>query len=119
MNFGCYVDRKINTERDPKLELLSSLIKPEHPGSKLVRKTADAQRNVTDNKLTKKLITFKERHYSAHRMTVTIRVSTKFWIFVIESYVESVIHEKQSFVKKEERPESLNFLRFDTSNLFK
>lgn len=60
-----------------KEQLFCSFARPNHPAAKFSWGNLVTLRdNVTDEKLYKELHKFRERHYSAHRMKLTIQVST-------------------------------------------
>lgn len=61
-----------------KEQLFSSLAQTGHPATKFVWGNLVTLRdNVTDDKLYEELHKFRERHYSAHRMTVAIQVKRR------------------------------------------
>ncbi|XP_074109698.1 nardilysin [Cotesia typhae] len=99
-----------------KEQLFCSLAKPNHPATKFTWGNLKTLRdNVTDDNLYKKLHEFRERHYSAHRMTLAIQARLP--LDTLEDYVKKCF----SVVPTNNLPsEDFSIYRdsnsFDTSN---
>ncbi|KYN41293.1 Nardilysin [Trachymyrmex septentrionalis] len=78
----------LSSDKSRKERLLSFTAQTGHPPSKFLRSNSIALNNdIDDNELFEQLQNFRDRHYSAHRMTLVIKA--RFSLDVLEEYVET------------------------------